>query len=610
MAVVASSAGQTADLLENLSLESQTKITDISDHVKKSTDGYGASDLTSNPAKQLPRSASPFHVNPSPYYFPTPYYYGGYDGHGNDWSDYSRSVTPDGVEMQQGMFHDNDAAMFSQGYGYPPFGSYMPAPDSHLQGTQQYPASDNILHSSSHVGSLPKEIQAQATGDNIPLGVGTAAGGNAGGLSKNNGKPFKPSTQNSFSKTGVSYKNGGGRTSYPPSSYQDLWPGYGGFQSFPWLDAPMLSNGSSKHGSGGFSSGLNSQSTRPTSAFGKGAGYMMYPPNGMYTPYGNGAAAGFGSFGYNSWTNGHGWMVVDNKYKSKSRGYGNENIDGLSELNRGPRAKSFKNNKEIGAGAESAVEGQSVPSTETNKEEKFEQYNREDFKEEYAEAKFFVIKSYSEDDVHKSIKYGVWTSTLNGNKKLDAAYQEAQANPGGCPVFLLFSVNTSGQFVGLAEMVGRVDFDQTVEHWQQEKWKGCFPVKWHIVKDIPNSSLRHITLENNENKPVTNSRDTQEVDTEKGVQILKIFKSCVIKTSILDDFGFYAARERVMQERRARQRTQRQVSEGKSGDNVTPHVGAVKHLEKDGSNGVVEVAGLNVKSIVSSETKATTANDC
>uniref|UniRef100_A0A0D3AN32 YTH domain-containing family protein n=1 Tax=Brassica oleracea var. oleracea TaxID=109376 RepID=A0A0D3AN32_BRAOL len=26
----------------------------------------------------------------------------------------------------------------------------------------------------------------------------------------------------------------------------------------------------------------------------------------------------------------------------------------------------------------------------------------------------------------------------------------------------------------------------------------------------PNSSLRHITLENNENKPVTNSRDTQE----------------------------------------------------------------------------------------------------
>ncbi|CAI0432757.1 unnamed protein product [Linum tenue] len=575
MAVVASSASRILSLtIRSLLLEFCFPCSQSIAFL--STDGCGASDLTSNPAKQLPRSASPFHVNPSPYYFHNPYYYGGYDGLGNDWNDYSRSVTPDGVEMQHGMFHDNDAAMFSQGYGYLPFGSYMPPPDSHLQGTQQYHSSDNTLHSYSHVGSLPTEIQAKATCDKVPLGVGTATGGNAGGL--------------------------GGRTTYSPSSYQDLWPGYGGFQSFPWLDAPVLSNGPSKHGSGGgFSSGLNSQSTRPTSAFGKGTGYMMYPPNGMYGPY--------GSVGYNSWTNGHGWMVVDNKYKSKCRGYGNENIDGLSELNRGPRAKSFKNHKEIATGTEAAVEGQNIPATETNKEEKFEQYNREDFKEDYTEARFFVIKSYSEDDVHKSIKYGVWTSTLNGNKKLDAAYQEAQANPGGGPIFLLFSVNTSGQFVGLAEMIGRVDFDKTVEHWQQEKWKGCFPVKWHIVKDIPNSSLRHITLENNENKPVTNSRDTQEVDSEKGIQILKNFKSYVVKTSILDDFGFYAARERVMQERRARQRTQRQVSEGKPGVNVIPDGAALKHPEKDGSNGVIGVAGVDVKSVVDShETKATAAN--
>lgn len=60
-------------------------------------------------------------------------------------------------------------------------------------------------------------------------------------------------------------------------------------------------------------------------------------------------------------------------------------------------------------------------------------------------------------------------------------------------------------------MTGRVDFDKSVEYWQQDKWTGYFPVKWHIVKDVPNSFLKHITLDNNENKPVTNSRDTQEV---------------------------------------------------------------------------------------------------
>lgn len=72
-------------------------------------------------------------------------------------------------------------------------------------------------------------------------------------------------------------------------------------------------------------------------------------------------------------------------------------------------------------------------------------------------------------------------------------------------------VNASAQFCGVAEMIGPVDFDKSVEYWLQDKWTGQFPVKWHIIKDVPNSQFRHILLENNDNKPVTNSRDTQEV---------------------------------------------------------------------------------------------------
>ena len=75
-------------------------------------------------------------------------------------------------------------------------------------------------------------------------------------------------------------------------------------------------------------------------------------------------------------------------------------------------------------------------------------------------------------------------------------------------------------------MVGPVDFHKNFEYWQQDKWNGCFPVKWHIVKDVPNSLLKHITLENNENKPVTNSRDTQEVCVFSGGSFL--FVCCVI----------------------------------------------------------------------------------
>ena len=73
-------------------------------------------------------------------------------------------------------------------------------------------------------------------------------------------------------------------------------------------------------------------------------------------------------------------------------------------------------------------------------------YNAEDFFVKYEDARFFIIKSYSEENVYRSIQYGVWASTPNGNKKLDDAYHEAQrrvrGSLHGCPVFLFFSVSS------------------------------------------------------------------------------------------------------------------------------------------------------------------------
>lgn len=141
-----------------------------------------------------------------------------------------------------------------------------------------------------------------------------------------------------------------------------------------------------------------------------------------------------------------------------------------------------------------------------------------------------------------------------------------------------FQVNGSGQFVGLAEMVGKVDFEKDMNFWQIDKWNGFFPVQWHIVKDIPNNHLRHIILENNENKPVTHSRDTQEVwmsplftdlflkmniicnscldlfylqvGLKQGLEMLQIFKNYSAKTSLLDDFTFYENREKSLIEKK------------------------------------------------------------
>lgn len=108
-------------------------------------------------------------------------------------------------------------------------------------------------------------------------------------------------------------------------------------------------------------------------------------------------------------------------------------LDTLSERNRGPRAFKPKSQATENSSAAGNL-GNTVAGVCS------ESYNRLDFVTDYKDAKFFVIKSYSEDNVHKSIKYGVWASTPNGNKKLDAAYHEAKGKHGTCPVFLLFSV--------------------------------------------------------------------------------------------------------------------------------------------------------------------------
>lgn len=161
----------------------------------------------------------------------------------------------------------------------------------------------------------------------------------------------------------------------------------------------------------------------------------------FYSQYGNNfrSSMAFGSGGYDPRINS--WFGFDNKFRSRGKGngsfsYRNEKIDGLNELIKGPRVKVLKG-QNVQSDEAIIAERENTPSVPS-----MELYNKSDFPEHYAGAKFFIIKSYSEDDVHKSVKYNVWASTPNGNKKLNAAYEEAQ-NSGGCPVFLFFSVSLS-----------------------------------------------------------------------------------------------------------------------------------------------------------------------
>ena len=59
-------------------------------------------------------------------------------------------------------------------------------------------------------------------------------------------------------------------------------------------------------------------------------------------------------------------------------------------------------------------------------------------------------------------------------------------------------VTVTGNFCGVAEMDGPVDFEASAGCWDRD-WKGKFPVKWHTTKDVPNSEFQHITFNTSEN---------------------------------------------------------------------------------------------------------------
>jgi hypothetical protein len=103
----------------------------------------------------------------------------------------------------------------------------------------------------------------------------------------------------------------------------------------------------------------------------------------------------------------------------KTRDSGNVNNNGSGSPPTNGKSGGFVNN---GPNAGTGPDGGPVPPVlkelmGTHK------YNPKDYNLNPKSARFFVIKSYSEDDIHRSIKYGIWCSTEHGNKRLDEAFR-------------------------------------------------------------------------------------------------------------------------------------------------------------------------------------------
>ncbi|PIN02884.1 putative high-glucose-regulated protein [Handroanthus impetiginosus] len=482
------------------------------------------------------------------------YYFGGYDNGSVNWDEHSNYVNTNNLHViPPAMYNDNSSLFFHPGYGFDSqmaYGQFSPLAS---------PLSPIMID-----GQLFSPHQMPVTPPYYPPPVSPGPPHVTSALPASQTELMPPGSSSQENLIDNAFFGAGSGYYLPFGSFGggELTGGSGlGLYKFPgeFGSSEQLPSRSSPLDASRFMSPLTSGTVYPQPIGILGS----YEQNAAQAPFqgfglmSNSSARHFAHGG--SYQSAIGPSSNRNRFVSDKGGRHERDRDSVnvptdtvgvsSDRNRGPRALKPKRRSSPEEGFSAGIKD-----VESTSALHVHDFNSPDFITDHERAKFFVIKSFSEDNIHKSIKYSVWASTPLGNRKLDAAYREAKEMEGICPIFLFFSVNASGQFCGVAEMVGPVDFKNDADYWQQDRWSGQFPVKWHIIKDVPNSRFRHILLENNDNKPVTHSRDSQEVKLEQGIEMLKIFKNHDADTSLLDDFNFYDEREKTLVERKAKHR--------------------------------------------------------
>ena len=165
-------------------------------------------------------------------------------------------------------------------------------------------------------------------------------------------------------------------------------------------------------------------------------------------------------------------------------------------------------------------------------------------KEINTDCKFFIIKSFEEEDIHKSIKYGIWSSSKTGNKTLSEAFNITKERSSF--VYLFFSGNQSGRLAGVAKMKSECDFNRIFDFWTiDNKWQGLFDVEWIFIKNVPLKEFKDIIIKMKDGvvEPITWARDTQEIPFEQAKTMLNIIEKYEYKNSILENFEYYDMRQ-------------------------------------------------------------------
>lgn len=153
-----------------------------------------------------------------------------------------------------------------------------------------------------------------------------------------------------------------------------------------------------------------------------------------------------------------------------------------------------------------------------------------------------IVKPACEEDLHKAIKYNVWSSKSVVNKQIQEMFgvQKFRSNS----LLLLFATSGKGCISGLARVTSKVTFTGKFTLWTSDDWNGYFSIEWLVIKDMPFKELEIQSLDSNEsNVAIYYMRDGSLVNSDSAQMLLEDYLAFQPVTSVVDHFEFYDVRE-------------------------------------------------------------------
>ncbi|NXU47519.1 YTDC2 helicase, partial [Turnix velox] len=108
---------------------------------------------------------------------------------------------------------------------------------------------------------------------------------------------------------------------------------------------------------------------------------------------------------------------------------------------------------------------------------------------------YFIMKSSNLQNIAISQQKGIWSTTPSNERKLNRAFWESST------VYLVFSVQGSGQFQGFARMASEIGCEKS-QDWGSAGFGGVFKVEWIRKESIPFQFAHHLLNPWNDNKKV------------------------------------------------------------------------------------------------------------